>query len=150
MKLLRLLFAWLTASVVTGATGSIIQTQYNLAAIAGIGAPSSLAIRIQTTLQDLAGFAPAFALIAAGGFIIAFPAAALLARYWRAGRTMRYAAAGAAAVATAILVMNAMLPVTGIGATRWASGILALSATGGLGGLVFARLTRPAAGRPVA
>ena len=145
MKFLKVLFAWLAAAGVTGATGSIVQTQYNLAAIAGIGAPSSPAVRFQTTLQDLAGFAPALAIIAAGGFLIAFPAAAWLSRYRRQQRTLLYAAAGAAAIATAILLMNALLPVTGIGATRWTSGVLALSAAGALGGLVFARLTRPAA-----
>lgn len=142
MKLLKLLFAWLAAAVVTGATGSIIQTQFNLAAIAAIGAPSSPAVRVQTTLQDLVGFAPAFAAITAGGYLIAFPAAAWLARSRQNYRTMLYATAGAAAIATAILVMNALLPVTGIGATRWTSGVLALSAVGALGGLVFARLSR--------
>lgn len=145
MKFVKVLFAWLAASVVTGATASVIQTQYNLAAIAGIGAPSSPAVRFQTTLQDLAGFAPAFAIITAGGFLVAFPAAAWLGRSRRRQRTMLYAAAGATAIATAILVMNALLPVIGVGATRWTSGVVALSAAGALGGLVFARLARPAA-----
>jgi hypothetical protein len=145
MKFVKVLFAWIAATAVTGATGSIIQTQYNLAAIAAIGAPSSPAVRFQTTLHDLVGFAPAFAIIAAGGFLVAFPAAAWLGRSRPRQRTMLYAAAGAAAIATAILSMNALLPVTGVGATRWTSGILALSAAGALGGLVFARLARPAA-----
>jgi hypothetical protein len=145
MKFVKILFAWLAASAITGVTGSIIQTQYNLAAIAGIGAPSSLAVRFQTTLQDLVGFAPAFAIIAAGAFLVAFPVAAWLGRSRRKHRTKLYAAAGAAVIATALLVMNTLLPVIGVGATRWTSGLLALSAAGALGGLVFARLARPAA-----
>jgi hypothetical protein len=140
MRFLRILLAWLTATAVTAVTGSIIQTQYNLYAIAALGVPVPAALRVRTTLQDLVGFAPTLALITAAGFIVAFLVAAGLARSWPDRRRLWYTLAGAAALAVAILAMNALLPVTAIGATRWLSGTVALAAAGGLGGWLFGLL----------
>jgi hypothetical protein len=147
MKFLKLVLAWLAATMVTAATGSVIQTQFNLAAIAAVGADVPFGVRLQTTLHDLAGFAPMFAGITAAGFLVAFVAAGLLARRWPARRTLLYASAGAAAIAAAILLINAQLPMTPIGATRQLAGLLALAAAGGLGGWAFAALA-PGRARP--
>lgn len=140
MKFLRLLLAWLLAATCTAVVGSVIQTQFNLAAIAALGAPAGIGTRVQTTLQDLAGFAPVLGLVAAAGFLPAFLVAALLARRWPPQRKLLFALAGAAAVAVAIAVMNAMLPITAIGATRSAWGIAALALAGLLGGRAFIAL----------
>lgn len=140
MKFGRVLMAWLAATIVTAATGSIVQTQFNLAAIAALGAPAPLPLRLQATLHDLVGFAPAFAGITAAGFLAAFLVAGLLLRFWPGRRVALYTLAGAAAITTAILLMNAMLPVTGIAATRTLPGIIALAAAGALGGYAFAAL----------
>jgi hypothetical protein len=144
MKFLKFLWAWLAATLVTAASASVVQTQFNLAAITGLGAPVPPALRLQTTLQDLAGFAPGFAAVAAGGLLVALPVAAWLARRLPTRRVLLHTLAGTAAVVAAILLMNALLPVTPIGATRSLAGFLALAACGALGGWTFARLsTRP-------
>jgi hypothetical protein len=140
MRFVRTLLAWLAAVVVTAGTGSILQTQFNLAAIAALGAPVPLGVRLQTTLQDLAGFGPLMVLITACGFALAFPVAAWLARRRPGWSALLYTLAGGTALAIAILLMNALLPMTLIGATRWLGGILALVAAGALGGRVFALL----------
>ena len=142
MKFLRLTCAWLLAAGCTAIVGSIIQTQFNLAAIAALGAPVSLGVRVQTTLQDLAGFAPMLGAVAAAGFLPAFLAAALLARRWPRRRKLLFGLAGATAVCAAIIIMNAVLPMTPIGATRSAWGTAALAVAGLLGGGVFAALAR--------
>lgn len=142
MKFLKALFAWLAATAVAAAAGSVVQTQFNLGAIAALGAPVPWDARLATTLQDLAGFAPVYGAIVGAAFLVAFLLAALLARAWGQGRILLYVSAGAASIVVAILLMNLLLPVVGIGATRWASGIAALGATGGLGGWTFASLTR--------
>jgi hypothetical protein len=147
MRFLRILLAWLAATAVTAAAGSIIQTQYNLAAIVALGVPVPAGLRLRTTLQDLVGFAPLLALVTAVGFIIAFRVAAWLARSWPDRRGLWYPLAGAAALAVALVAMNALLPVTPIGATRWLSGVVALAAAGGLGGWLFGRLA-PSRERP--
>lgn len=146
MRFLKFLLAWIAASALAGIVGSILQTQFNLAAIAAIGAPVPLPVRLQTTLQDLAGFAPLFTAIVAAGFLVAFLVAGWLARRLPGNRTLLYTLAGAAAIAVALLLMNALLPITAIGATRSLTGLLALCAAGALGGRLFAALApqRPA------
>jgi hypothetical protein len=141
VKFLRMLLAWLLAAAVTAVTGSVVQSQFNLAAIAAIGAPVSFGARLQVTLHDLVHFAPTFGLISAAGFLVAFLVAALLVRRRPARRTFLYTLAGAAAIVAAIGLMNAMLPVTAIGAARSWAGILALALTGALGGWSFARVS---------
>jgi hypothetical protein len=150
MMFLRVALAWLVASLVTAVAGSVIQTQFNLAAITSLGAPVSLADRQATTLADLAGFAPVFALIVAGGFLLAFPVAAVLSRARPARRALLYALAGAAAVAAAILLMELVLPVTAIAAARSPAGVLALAASGAPGGWTFGALAPLRARRRVA
>lgn len=135
---LKLGLAWLLAAATTAITGSVIQTQFSLAAIASVGAEVPFGLRLHMTLQDLAGFAPMFGGVAAAGFIVAFIAAALLCRLWPGRRGLLYTLAGAAAMLAALLLMSALLPVTGIGAARTPAGVLALTATGALGGWVFA------------
>lgn len=140
MNFLKVLFAWIAASALAAAVGSILQTQFNLAAISAIGAPVPFAVRLQTTLQDLAGFAPTYAAVVAAGFLVAFFVAGWLVRRWPQRRNSLYMLAGAAAIISAILLMNAALPITGIGATRSLAGLIALGAAGAPGGRLFAAL----------
>lgn len=139
MKFLGLLLPWLAATLLTAVAGSIVQTQFNLAAIAALGAPATPALRLQTTAQDLAGFAPMLFAVTAAGFLVALPVAAWLSRRL-AYAVFLYTLAGATAVAVALLLMNALLPVTPIAATRSTAGFLALTACGALGGWAFSRL----------
>ena len=143
MRKLRTILAWFAAVVVTAITGSMIQTQFNLAMIQQLGAPVPVGIRLETTLQDLAGFAPTYALLVAAGFLVALPVSGLLTRLWPLGRVALHALAGGVAIAVALLVMNALLPATVIGAARFPAGIAALSLAGVLGGFLFALWTRP-------
>lgn len=140
MRFLRLLLAWLLAAALAGLLGSIVQTQFSLAALAALDVPVPLGLRLLTTLQDLAGFAPMLALLVAGGFLPAFLVAALLQRWWPRQRALLYGLAGAAALATILLLMDATLPITAIGAARSPAGIAALVLAGAAGGLAFARL----------
>mgnify|MGYP001075997328 CR=1 FL=1 len=140
MRFVRLLLAWLVAAAVTGVIGSLIQTQFGLAAISALGVPVPAGVRLLTTVQDLAGFAPVFAALSAGGFLPAFLVAALLLRWWPGHRGLLYGLAGGTAIAVALLLMEAILPITAIGAARSLAGICALTLAGAAGGLTFARL----------
>lgn len=141
MEFLRITVAWLVAILVCAGAGSIIQTQFNLAAIAALGVPLPPGVRLQTTLQDLVGFMPLLVVITAAGFLPAFAVAGRLSRARPKIRAGLHTLAGAVAITVAILMMNAVLPVTVIGATRSVFGILALAAAGALGGRVYAALT---------
>jgi len=140
MSTIRWLLAWLAAVAVATLLGSIIQTQFNLARIAALDSPISLSRRLETTLFDLASFAPLWAVIVALALLIALVVAGLLGRRWPRWRTGLFVLAGFAAVATALLVMNAMLPVTPVGAARTVTGIVAMSLAGALAGWTYARL----------
>jgi hypothetical protein len=142
MEWLRHLLAWLFAVAVTAAAATMVQTQFNLAAIAALGAPVPAAARLETTLHDLASFAPLFAAITASAFLVAFLVAALLARFLPGYRRWLYTLAGVVAIATAIVLLNAMLPVTPIAATRSFAGFIAMALTGAPGGWAYAVLTQ--------
>jgi hypothetical protein len=142
-SVLRRAVAFFVAVGVTAVLGSIIQTQINLAAIVGLGASVPSALRVAVTAQDLAGFAPVMAGIAAVAFIPAFGAAWLAGRFIGLGRGVIYAAAGFAGLWTAFWAMGFFTPMpTLIAAVRGLGGQAAMATTGLVGGLVFAMIAR--------
>ncbi len=140
MRFLRLAGAYLMAVLVAAAAGTVIQTQCNLAAIDALGAPVPLAVRLNVSLRDLIGFGPAFAGIVAIGFLVAFPVAALLGRRWPVNPMALYALAGAMAIITALLAMEAVFGLTAIAAARGPGGLGLLALAGAGGGWAFGRM----------
>lgn len=139
MKLaLRWLLAWIAAVVVTAVLGSIVQTQFNLARIAALDGPVGMSNRLETTGFDLVSFAPTFAVVVALALLIAFMVAGALGRWFGPARKFLFMLAGLAAIATTLVIMSAMLPVTAIGAARSTAGFLTLSLTGAIGGWLYA------------
>lgn len=131
---LRTLTAYLVAVTLAAALGSIAQTQFNIAAIAALGVEVPGGTRLWVTLQDLAGFAPLYALLVAAALVPGFMIAAFVARVAPSGRGVSFVLAGGVSVACALLVINAVLPMTPIAATRHASGVAALALAGAIGG----------------
>lgn len=144
MKWLRVVLGWAIAVVVAVVAGSIVQTQFNLAAIAALDVEIGLMDRLSTTWYDLLNFTPTYAMLVAIAFAVAWPVAGLLKRWLPAHRRLLFALAGFAALGTMIVVMNRALPVTGIAATREAAGALLLAAVGAIAGWIYASaLVRP-------
>ncbi len=135
--MLKVALGWGAAVVATTVLGSFIQTQANLAAIARIYQPVSFGDRIGTTVFDLASFGPTWGLIVALGFLVAFLVAGGLARRWPRHRVWLFPLAGFTAVVTALLIIDAMLPITLIAAARSVMGQLLLSLAGAVGGWVY-------------
>ncbi len=131
------LLAFVAAIALTAIVGSIVQSQLNLNTLAELGVAISASTRWQTTLADLLGFAPTWAAIVAGGFLLAFAAAAGLSRWRPQWRIFWFVLAGAIAILTALLAMRASLGLTAIAAARGALGVSLLVASGALGGWVF-------------
>ncbi len=139
MIVVRWLVAWVLAVLVTAATSSVFQSQFNIARIAALDEPVSLRTRLEMTLFDLVSFAPTYAIIVALGLVIAFVVAGLLTRRRTgAGRAGLFALAGAVAIGVALWLMSAMLPVTVISAARSTFGFVALCLAGALGGWLHA------------
>jgi hypothetical protein len=137
MSVVRWLLAWLAAVAVVTLLGSVVQTQFNLARITGLEVAVPWSLRIETTWFDLVHFAPIWAAIMALAMIIAMPVAGLLARRWQAFRTMLYPLAGFVSVIAALLVMDAMLPVTPVGAARTWLGLISMAVPGALAGWTY-------------
>ena len=142
MNLQRSAIGYLAAVAGTTVSGSIAQTQFNLAALQELGAPIPLDLRLHTTVQDLIGFAPLFAALVAAALLVAFVVAGLLLRRLPLPVVPLYTLAGAMAMLVLLLIMDAMLPVTPIAAARSPAGLLVLSLSGALGGLLFAAIAR--------
>jgi len=120
-----LALAWLAAVV----WGSVVQTQINLQALAGLGVEITAGLRGLTTLQDLAGFAPLYAGIVAAAWLPALALAAWLARRWPGLRVPLFAAAGGLGVVAAMRCIDALAPMpVFIDATRHTAGLLAMVA----------------------
>ncbi|SEL38663.1 hypothetical protein [Ectothiorhodospira marina] len=145
MQRVKTALAWFAGLILATLLGSIIQTQFNLAMIQALGAPMNGSLRLQSTAHDLLNFAPTYGVLVVAAFLIALPVSGLLARLWPEARTLLHTLAGAIGIAVALVIMNHLLPVTMIGASRFHTGILALSLAGALGGLLFAWTSRSSA-----
>ena len=127
--------AFLMALVLAIVWGSIVQSQYNLAALASIGADVG-SVRLQVTLRDIfSGFFPTY-----GGYVVAFGVVALLEpKVPAAARVPLYALAGLVALLIAIPLVNWLSPVALlVGATREWSCTFWMAAAGIPAGLLYA------------
>lgn len=136
----RIMAGWLAAVVVASVAGSLIQSQFTLAAVGRLHAPVALRDRLALYGHDLVHFAPLWAVIVALALLLAFLAAGWLAQRRPSWRAVLFPLAGMLAVLTTLLVMQAMLPVSVIAAARSLPGMLMLCLGGALGGLVYVRL----------
>jgi hypothetical protein len=124
----------------------VVQTQFNLQAITGLGVEVPADVRALTTWQDLLGFGPVYAGIVAAGWLPALAAAALAARRWPAWRAPLLAAAAGFGLVAAVRAVDFVAPMpVFIDATRGLTGLLVMTLGAVLGGLLYARLTRPLA-----
>ena len=140
----RMLAALITAAFATAVAASIVQTQINLAALVAMGRPVPIAARIETTLVDMARFGPVMMAIAGVALVPALLAARILGRLVIArGRVVLTALAGFVALLVAFQIMGWFTPMPAlVMAVRGTAGLLLMSLTGALGGLVFDRILR--------
>ncbi|TDK23352.1 hypothetical protein E2F46_10525 [Luteimonas aestuarii] len=145
----RTILAFIAAVLLAIVVGALVQSHYNLQALASIGVDVD-GVRIDTMMRDLfSGFSPTY-----GGYIVA-PAllVAFLVAGWLSGlrpglRIGLYMLGGYLAVLAAIPLVNFLSPVALlVGASRETSATFLMAVGGALGGLLFAFLTRPAARR---
>ena len=144
--MIRRIAAFVVAALIAFATASLIHTQVILAGLTELGADVPLPLRISTSLTDLAGLAPAFGPVVAIALLLGLLIAGFARRYIPLPRAMAFAIAGAGAMATALWLMQLSFDITPIASARTAGGLLLLCFAGGLGGIIFAFGTKPAAG----
>ena len=141
--------AWLAAVLVAAALGSIIQTQYNMAAIRALDAPVPAGTWVMVTLKDLLGFGGFYGAAVAVSFVVGLGVAALVARVLPSWRTLVFTLAGGVAIFGFLQILPVFLPAADlkiIAATRYASAVALMVMAGAVGGWVYARL-RPLPGQ---
>lgn len=136
----RLIPAFLAAVVLTVVWGSVVQTQYNLAALTGIGAEIGPGINLQATLTDIfSGFSPTYGgYVVVPALLVAFFVAWLVVK--RTGAPLPwFGLAGGVAILAGIPLVNWLSPLALlIGASRDLSCVVLMAVGGALGGILFA------------
>lgn len=141
----RWLLAFGAGLLLAAAWGSVAQTQFNLAAITGLGVAVDAATRLRTTLQDLVFFGPIYAGLVLAAWLPAFALAGWVARRYPAGRIGLFAWAAGIGLVVAVRVADAVAPMPVlIYATRTWDGLLWMQLGSMVGGGLFAALTRSA------
>ncbi|MEB3734844.1 hypothetical protein ULF88_13755 [Halopseudomonas pachastrellae] len=78
MTVLRIVFLYLLAVLVATLLGSLVQTQFNLAALQAMGVPVDGTTRLHSSLHDLRFFSPFLAVMVAACLLLALPLAEAL------------------------------------------------------------------------
>ncbi|GGC74355.1 PQQ-dependent sugar dehydrogenase [Marinobacter halophilus] len=142
-KSVRILIAGVAAILCAAFLGSLVQTQFNLAALSGLGASFSLVDRLAAMATDLLRFAPMYALLLTAALIPGFLVTAALLRLlgWPY-RDAWYAVGSALALWATLALVDRLAPMpTLIAATRTVPGLVAMLATAAVAGWVFAQMT---------
>lgn len=137
----RLALAFACSTVVAVVWGSLVQTQFNIAALNSLGAGIGGALRLQMSATDLLGFTPIYTVIAGCGLIIALPVASSLQLRTFLPFGIWFVLAGFIGVLLAIQLVNALAPPpTLIAATRTLPGLVDMALGGALAGIVWFRM----------
>lgn len=131
------------ATVFMAVLGVIVQSQFVVAGLEGVGAQVAFGDRLAMTRDDLVGFGPLYAIFILIGFLIAFTVSALVLRFVKLPRALVYAVAGAVCMFVMLALMREVffgVPV--IAGARSLAGELAQAASGAVAGFVFAFMTR--------
>jgi len=142
MGWIRQTIAFLLGVAVTAAIGAIASTHFVLASLRGLNVQVPIGKRLLAYGHDLVGMAPTLAVVAAVGFAIAFPVAAAAGRFLPRWRPIAYPLAGAAAIVTALLLMNVVLGMMPLAGARSTLGLVAQGVAGAVGGYVFGAISR--------
>lgn len=141
----RLILAFLAAALVTVIWGSVVQTQFNLAALTGIGVDIGTGTNLRATFADIfSGFTLTYAgYMVLPSLLVAFIAAWLIVQ--RTGAPLLwFGLAGGVAILAAIPLVNWLSPLALlIGASRDLSCTILMAVGGVIGGLLFAWMTQP-------
>ena len=142
----RLILGFLAAVVLTVVWGSVVQTQYNLAALTAIGVDIGTGTNLRATFTDIfSGFSLTYAgYIVVPSLLVAFIVAWLVVQ--RTGAPfLWFGLAGGLAILAGIPLVNWLSPLALlIGANRDVSSIVVMALGGVAGGVLFAWMMRSA------
>ncbi|MBV2128619.1 hypothetical protein [Arsukibacterium indicum] len=140
---LKRLMAFGIALLLAAALGSIVQSQFNLLAIAALVKQVSFADWFNTVWFDLRFFTPTMLVILAPVLLLALVASRLLGNIAGISRLWLAVAGSAVGFLLALWAINNLAPMpTLIAASRSVQGSLALALCAAAGAAIYIRLTR--------
>lgn len=137
----KVILAFLAAVIVATVWGAIVQTQFNLAALSGIGADIGVGTNLRTTFTDVfSGFSPTYGgYVVAPALLVAFICAGLVVRRTATTPWPWFALAGGLAILFGIPLVNFLSPLAlVVGATRDLLCTVLMALGGVPAGLLFA------------
>lgn len=132
--------AWVAAAFIASVGASIVSTQQVLAGLVGIGARISVGERLSMTVADLAILQTLFPVMAIC-FLVGFIVAAASIRFIGGNRAVWFFVAGASSIVCTLMLMSWVMNLMPVAGARTPFGVILISLCGGIGGLVFARLS---------
>ncbi|MCI5046544.1 MAG: hypothetical protein MRY59_03495 [Aquisalinus sp.] len=139
MRFFGNVFAWLMAALLGYIFASTFSTHFVLQDLAALGAPITLEQRVSTSWADILGTWQ-YGIVISAAFALAFFVASLVKAVIPFLARIAYPVAGAAAIYTALSLMEAQFGTVPIGGARSDLGFLFQVFAGGLGGLAFEAL----------
>ena len=140
--MIKVVTAFIAATLAAFVAGSILATQFILANVSAMGMEVTTGVRLQSTFHDIAGLSTSYLPMVSIALLIAFLVAGLLAKRWPTQRLFLFMLAGAVGLVAIHVLMKALLGLSGIAATRTTLGLLSQGLAGALGGYFYYRLRR--------
>jgi len=138
-SVIRILGGYIIAVLVTYTLASLFSTASVVASLYDMDIPVSPLQFLRMSLKDLAGMAGAFLPMIAVAFAIALPVAAWLGRRQPAWRIAWFALAGATALITVHVSLEAAFDIILVAGARSSLGLIAQALSGVAGGVAGAR-----------
>ena len=136
------LISFLLAVLVAYVIAVLFYTQINLSNLTDLGIDISFADRFGAASHDLFSMAGMYLPIMLVALFIAFSLAAIVIRFLPNLRTVGFVVAGTAGVLALVLFFSSFLGTNPIAVTRSVLGLLSQCGAGGVGGLVYALVSR--------
>lgn len=141
---MRMVLGFILAVIVVLVIGASAHAVFNQGDLAALGAEFTVGQRIEWIIHDIAGMAPLYGAIMAGGLLVGFIVAGIVAGFMPGLRSVVYIVAGAVAVGTTLIIMGQVFEITPIASAREMDGFIGQAIAGAFAGLVYATVKRPA------
>ena len=144
-KLIRLgsrLISFLVAGLVAYVIAVLFYTQINLSNLTDLGIDISLSDRLAAASHDLLSMTGMYLPIMLVALLVAFSLAAIVIRFLPNLRTLGFVLAGMVGVLALVLFFSSFLGTNPIAVTRSSLGLLSQCGAGGIGGLVYALVSK--------
>ncbi len=139
--MIRRILAFIAAIAAAYIVSVVLIAQVALQEVASYGMAVSLAMRIETSLLDLAGMVNVYLPLVAVSFAVAMPVSMLVLKFAPLPRWLGYVIGGAAGLWALHMIMFAVFGMHPVPATRFAAGMASQVVAGALAGYVFHRLS---------